>query len=151
MSSPNSDSEAGPPNDRQSSLLRTIPENEDTDDETSANDTDAATALEHMRNLPTHFEDQEFRRQMVHSPGSALSTDCDSDQDTVSDGEFEYLDHDDGGVGAGAGSGMRGSFNLKIALESANSSSVVRKVSRDTPGNTPPPASPRYKSCTGAS
>ena len=42
------------------SLLRSIPEWEDTDDETSANDTDAATAYEHMRNLSTHIEDHAF-------------------------------------------------------------------------------------------
>ena len=57
--SSSSDSEAAPVNDRQSSLLRTIPENEDTDDETLANYTDAATAFEHVCNLFTHIDSDE--------------------------------------------------------------------------------------------
>ena len=101
--------EAARPNDRESSLLRAIPENSDTDDEMLANDTDAATALEHKRNMSTH------------SHGSALSTDCDPHSHSASDSELEYLDHEDGGVDAGTGTGMRSSLNLK----SANSSALV--------------------------
>lgn len=120
---------------RQSSLLRSIPENEDTEDDiSSANDTDAATAYEHMRNLSTHLEDQEYH--MITSDNNNQSG---YDQEDSEDDHYTFIDN----RSIIHGGRPKKIQNMRISIERNQSMT-------SSPGHTPPPVSPRYKKMTSA-
>lgn len=119
---------------RQSSLLRPIRENEDSDDETSANDTDAATAMHHMSNLSHHIEDQELNKMaeegVFDMAERAVFDDDLSDNDLIG-----YLDESgsDDHIDTMDRLAMQKAASIKMIAVDTNSK-VQRHISRDSPG-----------------
>ena len=162
----NINKEKAPTTSRQSSLLRPIAENEDTDDETSANDTDAQTAYEHMRNLSTHIEDQEYGTLIPSDNPSGYDNDQDYDDDDDEEDNTNYL-YDTASTPVTDNNNNTQFVNMKININATRSNNnnnnnnndsdnddrliaIDRTQSHDSPGNTPPPVSPRYKKMSNA-
>ena len=112
---------------RQSSLLRPIRENDDSDGLSSADDVDAVTAMKHMANLSGHIEDQEL--SMMAERG--VFDDSLSESDLIG-----YLDESgsDDHIDSMDRLAMHKAASIKMIEPLSTNTKVQRHISHDSPG-----------------